>query len=63
MTLPRTDLTTQDRDRGLHPKYRNLKADGHPTDLSAPYFVLRLDGPDPHAAAWVYADRIEPTLP
>lgn len=66
MTPPQTDPTSQDR--GLYPKYHITKADGRPTDPSASYFVLRLDGQDPHAtacraAAAVYADRIEPVLP
>lgn len=68
MTPPQTEPTTQDRDRGLYPKYRITKANGRPTDPSASYFVLRLDGQALHAvacraAAAVYADRIEPVLP
>lgn len=48
MTPPQTEPTTQDRDRGLYPKYRITKADGRPTDLTASCFV-RLDGQDPRA--------------
>lgn len=57
-----------DHERGLYPKYHITKADGRPVDPSATYFVLRLDGTDPHAvacraAAAQYANLIEPILP
>ncbi len=68
MTPPTTDPSPQDQARGLYPKYQICKADGSPVDPSADYFVLRLDGQDPHAlacraAVLTYANHIEPHLP
>ena len=58
--------TAQDNPKGLHQRYAVTRADGSPTDASAVYFVLRLDGrgDDKHhiaacqAAALEYVDRI-----
>lgn len=52
---------------GTPPRYVVTKTDGSPTDPDARYFVLRIDGPDPHALAALakYAESVaeeNPTL-
>ena len=60
--------TPEENPDGLHRKYHIQKTNGQPLDPNSIYFVLRLDGNNPHAAACraaalVYCDRIEEHIP
>ena len=64
-----TNLPTQEENPdGLHRKYNITKTNGQPLDPDSIYFVMRLDGNNPHAdacrvAALAYCHSIEEHIP